>query len=499
VEGYTLTQRPLAAKRGPSRLLRLATDERLVTLTRRGDQAAFEVLVARYQARLLTFCRHILRSREDAEDILQDVFAAAFNALLADEREINVRPWLYRIARNRCLNHMRRRSAIGVDSMDIHFADMGISTGEKVFKREEFRTLVEDIGRLPETQRTALLLREMDGLSYEQVAHAMETTVPGVKSLLVRARIGLAEAAEARKLSCVDVRVELGAVAEGIASLTQPVRHHLKDCERCRDFRTHLRANNRALAALAPFGPLLLLKKLLVTKLGAGAGAGGAGGAARRGGGGGPTAGGGAVAAATAGGTASIAGAGTAGAFTATAVATKAIAGIAAAALLTVGAVASDHSHPVSLARPQAAAAAPAHATVSRSGSLHARRLAHMPKVAVASIAAPATMTMPTVAPNATPLVAATVPATVPATAPATPTTEEVTTTTVFPGSTATGPSGVTVGGVTGTSGSTATTGASGTTAGATGASGTTATSGTTGTSGTTTGASGASGATGNF
>jgi RNA polymerase sigma factor (sigma-70 family) len=468
VEGYTLTQRPLAAKRGPSRLLRLATDERLVTLTRRGDQAAFEVLVARYQARLLTFCRHILRSREDAEDILQDVFAAAFNALLADEREINVRPWLYRIARNRCLNHMRRRSAIGVDSMDIHFADMGISTGEKVFKREEFRTLVEDIGRLPETQRTALLLREMDGLSYEQVAHAMETTVPGVKSLLVRARIGLAEAAEARKLSCVDVRVELGAVAEGIASLTQPVRHHLKDCERCRDFRTHLRANNRALAALAPFGPLLLLKKLLVTKLGAGAGAGGAG-------------------------------AGTAGAFTATAVATKAIAGIAAAALLTVGAVASDHSHPVSLARPQAAAAAPAHATVSRSGSLHARRLAHMPKVAVASIAAPATMTMPTVAPNATPLVAATVPATVPATAPATPTTEEVTTTTVFPGSTATGPSGVTVGGVTGTSGSTATTGASGTTAGATGASGTTATSGTTGTSGTTTGASGASGATGNF
>jgi RNA polymerase sigma factor (sigma-70 family) len=492
MEGYTLTQRPVAAKRGPSRLLRLATDERLVTLTRRGEQAAFEVLVARYQARLLTFCRHILRSREDAEDILQDVFAAAFNALLADEREINVRPWLYRIARNRCLNHMRRRSAIGVDSMDIHFADMGISTGEKVFKREEFRVLVEDIGRLPETQRTALLLREMDGLSYEQVANAMETTVPGVKSLLVRARIGLAEAAEARKLSCADVRVELGAVAEGIASLTQPVRHHLKDCERCRDFRAHLRANNRALAALAPFGPLLLLKKLLVTKLGAGAGGAGA------------TAGGGAAAAVAAGGSASIAGAGTAGAFTATAVATKAIAGIAAAALLTVGAVSSDHAHPLRLARPQVAASAPAQATASRSGSLHAGRVAHTPKVAVASIAAPVAMTMPTVAPNSsTPAVA---PVSVPATpTPVTPTTEEVTTTTVFPGSTATGPSGVTVGGVTGTSGATATTGASGTTTGASGASGTTGTtgtsgtSGTTGTTGTTTGATGASGATGSF
>ena len=158
----------------------------------------------------------MLASREDAEDVLQEVFAAAFNAILADEREINVRPWLYRIARNRSLNHLRRASAIGVDSMDVHFADHGLSTGDKVMRRESFRELIADVHQLPETQRTALLLREIDALSYEQIAHAMETTVPSVKSLLVRARISLAEAAEARKLSCEEVRLELGEVAEGL-------------------------------------------------------------------------------------------------------------------------------------------------------------------------------------------------------------------------------------------------------------------------------------------
>ena len=97
------------------------------------------MLVSRYQSRLLAFCRHLLGSREDAEDVLQDVLTAAYNAMLADDRAINVRPWLYRIARNRCLNHLRRNQAVGVDSMDIHFSDHGASTADKAHDREEFR------------------------------------------------------------------------------------------------------------------------------------------------------------------------------------------------------------------------------------------------------------------------------------------------------------------------------------------------------------------------
>ena len=216
LEASALQHAGAAGLHGRSPLLRLQSDERLVALIRRGNHHAFEALVARYQSRLLAFCRHMLSSREDAEDVLQEVFAAAFNAMLADEREINVRPWLYRIARNRSLNHLRRAQAVGMDSMDIHLSEGGLTTADKVHKREEFRLLIADVQDLPETQRTALLLREIDALSYDQIAEAMETTVPSVKSLLVRARVSLAEAAEARLLSCDEVRLELGEVAEGL-------------------------------------------------------------------------------------------------------------------------------------------------------------------------------------------------------------------------------------------------------------------------------------------
>src|SRR5829696_7411915 len=89
---------------GRSPLLRLQSDEKLIALTRRANPAAFDALVHRYQARLLSFLRHMLGSTEDAEDVLQEVFASAFNAVRADDRPINARPWLYRIARNRALN-----------------------------------------------------------------------------------------------------------------------------------------------------------------------------------------------------------------------------------------------------------------------------------------------------------------------------------------------------------------------------------------------------------
>ncbi len=104
----------------------------------------------------------------------------------------------------------------------------------------------------------------------------METTVPSVKSLLVRARISLAEAAEARKLSCAEVRLELGEAAEGLSKLSSPARRHVRGCERCRSFKKQLKDNNHALAAMLPVGPLLLAKKLFLAKLGSTASAGGA-------------------------------------------------------------------------------------------------------------------------------------------------------------------------------------------------------------------------------
>ncbi|HEX2162098.1 MAG TPA: sigma-70 family RNA polymerase sigma factor, partial [Thermoleophilaceae bacterium] len=259
MEASALHQSGLAASAGRSPLLRLRSDEQLIALTRRGNQSAFETLVQRYQSRLLAFCRHMLSSKEDAEDVLQEVFAASYNALMADQRPINTRPWLYRIARNRCLNHLRKPRPSGQDSMDIFERDNGTSTADTVHRREEFRQIVADVGLLPESQRSALLLREIDALSYEQIAEAMDTTVPSVKSLLVRARVSLAEAAEARLLTCAEVRLELGQVAEGLAKTTAPVRRHLKGCRQCRVFRGELRHTTKALAAIAPVGPLLII------------------------------------------------------------------------------------------------------------------------------------------------------------------------------------------------------------------------------------------------
>ena len=358
------------ARRSP--LLRLQGDERLIALTRAGNDRAFEALVERYQARLHAFCRGMLGSSEDAEDVLQEVFVAAHAAILADNRKINARPWLYRIARNRCLNHLRKPVAEGQDSMDIHPHEHGTSVAERVQKREDFRALVADVQDLPETQRTALLLRELDALSYEEIAHAMDTTVPAVKSLLVRARMSLAECSQARHLTCDEVNLELAEAAEGLRKVSGPVRAHLRRCERCREYRTELRRSERSLAALAPVGPLGALAHVIGSKLGIGAGTGTAGG----------TAVGGAAAASSSGAIGVAAGSAVG------ALGGKAVAGFASVALLTAGAVEVNHIYKEkrdatpTASTAQAIAPPKPHATPSVTGAWASALPANAPRAA---------------------------------------------------------------------------------------------------------------------
>ena len=329
------SQRGLLARRSP--LLKLQGDEKLIAMARSGNAGAFEAIVDRYQARLLGFCRQMLGSTEDAEDVLQEVFVNAYRAMLADEREINLRPWLYRIARNRCLNHLRKPTADAQESMDMVPVVEAASTAEKVSNREEFRQLLTDVGKLPETQRSALLLREMDAMSYEEIAAAMETSVPSVKSLLVRARISLAEASQARQLTCGEVRLELAEAAEGLRKVSGPVRRHVRDCEECADFRSQVRSNDKVMAALFPAGPLLAFKGFILGKLGLGGAGGGATGGAGAAGAGATATGAGAVGSVGA----AIGGSGAAGGIGAVggAIGTKAVAGVVTAAVLTAGAV----------------------------------------------------------------------------------------------------------------------------------------------------------------
>lgn len=308
-------RRPVLAGLSPH--LRLQSDERLVMLVRRGHDGAFEAIVRRYQARLLAFCRHMLGSYEDAEDALQEVLVSAYAAIRADERSIAVRPWLYRIARNRCLNRMRTTPVATAEELERADPGRSPAAADAAQDRAELRELVRDIRDLPEAQRAALLMKQVDALSYEQIATALDTSVAGVKSLLVRARVSLAEASEARRLTCAEVRLELGQAAEGIAKASKPARRHARDCARCRVFKRELRRTSGGLAALLPAGPLLSVQQLLAGKLGGGS----------------ATAGG--SAAATGSGLGGGAALSTAGA----SVATKAAASLLAAGAVTVGAV----------------------------------------------------------------------------------------------------------------------------------------------------------------
>ena len=187
----SLTRLPLA-----SPLLRLRSDEQLVALFRAGSDDAFRVLHDRYRQRLFAYVRQMLstHSRQDAEDVLQDVFVRAFGSLRADTREINVRAWLYRVAHNRCIDHLRRPVPPPAEIFEMSRKPLHDPVDEAQ-RREDLKRLVADVGRLPEHQRSALLMREIDGMSYADLATALDVTVPAVKSLLVRARIGLVEAA----------------------------------------------------------------------------------------------------------------------------------------------------------------------------------------------------------------------------------------------------------------------------------------------------------------
>jgi RNA polymerase sigma factor (sigma-70 family) len=291
-------------------LLRLRSDEQLVRLFRAGSDEAFRVIHDRYRTRLFAYARQMLGgSRADAEDALQDVFVRAYGALRANDRHVSLRAWLYRIAHNRCIDELRRVGGPGSPGAPVEVLELVQAPAsdpmDAVERRESLRRLVEDVQRLPEQQRSALLMREMSGMAYQDLATALDVTVPAVKSLLVRARIGLAQASEARDTACAAIRADLADAHERGVRASGLVKRHLHDCKGCSAYRRELRAIDARLAALVPaLGPVALFAKLLGIGGGsAGVASGGVSGAtaAAAGGGAAAAAGGGAAAAASVG------------------------------------------------------------------------------------------------------------------------------------------------------------------------------------------------------
>ena len=280
-------------------LLRLRSDEQLVALFRAGNDAAFSVIHDRYCQRLFVYARQMLGgSRQDAEDALQDVFLRAYSSLRVSDRPVSLRAWLYRVAHNRCIDHLRKPVPPAIDLLETSRRPLHDPTIEAE-RREDLRRLIEDVRRLPEQQRSALLMREMDGLSYAELAEALGVSLQAVKSLLVRARIGLVEAVEARDTACAEIRSDLADAFDRGVRASGLSRKHLRDCAACTDYRTQLRGVRAGLTALSPGpGPLAAALKLL--GLGGAAGGGAASSGAAAGGGAVVVAGGGTAAKVTA-------------------------------------------------------------------------------------------------------------------------------------------------------------------------------------------------------
>ncbi|MCW2990472.1 MAG: polymerase, sigma-24 subunit, subfamily, partial [Solirubrobacterales bacterium] len=258
-EGVAAITTPPAAPRF-GRLLRSMPDARLVGRVRAGDEQAFEALFDRYHRPLLAFCRHMLGTREEAEDALQHVFVSAHRSLVSGgDRVVELRPWLYAIARNRCVSVLRaRREAVALDDVAEPSA-AGLAVAQEVEQREDLRDILGDMARLPDDQRAALVLSELGALSHDEVAEVLGVRRDKVKALVFQARESLAGWREARDADCTVIREQLATLTGG-ALRRAPLRRHLDTCEGCRGFRGEVRRQREAMALLLPVIPTIALK-----------------------------------------------------------------------------------------------------------------------------------------------------------------------------------------------------------------------------------------------
>ena len=240
------------------RLLRVG-DDRLVARVRAGDDDAFEIIYDRYYRGLLAFCGQMLGSRQEAEDALQHSFASAYRALRGGSGDIDLRPWLYTIARNRCLSALRaRRSEVAVDAI-ADSARSGEGMAAHVERRADLRDLVVELQRLPDDQRAALVLFELGDESHEQIAAVLGVRREKVKALVFQAREALLRARTARETPCAEIREQLATVT-GRVPRRSIVRTHVDRCPACAEFERDVRRQRAALAVILPLVPTAGLK-----------------------------------------------------------------------------------------------------------------------------------------------------------------------------------------------------------------------------------------------
>lgn len=183
----------------------LDTDTNLVLRCQHDDNKAFDEIVARYKDAIFNYISRMIPGRDDVEDLTQEVFVRAFASLKSFRREANLRTWLYRIATNLCVDKYRRNGAEKrtLESLDYDDPDGELKKldppdsthdPERVCVRREIQVEVQKaLAKLPDKLRATILLYDMEGMSYEDIAQAMKCPIGTVKSRLFNARMQLRE------------------------------------------------------------------------------------------------------------------------------------------------------------------------------------------------------------------------------------------------------------------------------------------------------------------
>jgi RNA polymerase sigma factor (sigma-70 family) len=241
-----LTQgaRPLAV---PRRLLKMRSDAVLAERVAAGDETAFDVLYERHRPVVLAVCMGVLGTIHDAEDATQETFSA-LSVALRNKIPAELRPWLIRVARNASIDTTRRRKH-RLLTFDGELPDIAIRPSAD---KAEFESVMDGIRELPEQQRTALLMRELGGHSYAEIAEFLEADEDAVRGLIARARVGLRTYREASELPCAAARACIETEPDG-RRYDKTIRRHLRGCAACRSYRMALRGDAKALRAALPF------------------------------------------------------------------------------------------------------------------------------------------------------------------------------------------------------------------------------------------------------
>jgi RNA polymerase sigma factor (sigma-70 family) len=255
-----------------------------VARLRGGDSRAFEAIYDRYERPIRSFCRHMLGQPEDADDAAQHTFLAAYRELVGSDKAIELRPWLFTVARNRCRTLLRARYRGMAFSEPMEYEPSVEGLAVEVERREHLRDLMRDISRLPEDQRAALLLTQLETLRHDEVARVLDVPADKVKALVFQARSSLVASELARDTPCREIREQL-ATLSGAGLRRRTLRRHVRDCAGCREFELRLRRQRHAILVLLPVASSPIVRDAVAAQLAGGAASGAAAGGMAAGGG----------------------------------------------------------------------------------------------------------------------------------------------------------------------------------------------------------------------